>query len=304
MKQMVELKEIVKEVKKKRELEDLDTHYVLEKVEKIVKQNKKIRVKIRNANSFQEFARSAEFDELKKRVRAELRAVYGVFDLDEKKKRTALIKRIGTNKTTSTHHADKKERKETIRQLLLLHTSSKERLEYYDEIYTKIFSITGTPTSILDLGCGANPYSYSMLGCRPLYIAMDLPSDDLKDLAEFFRIEKINGKVMAIDLVKDYEKIGVLLEQNPIDVIFLFKLLDSVETVKRNISWKLLDALHARWLVVSFPTISIGGGKAIRSERRAWFEKLLARRQLPYETFSVPNEIFYVIRKKDSEKIS
>jgi len=295
VKQMADamLNEIILAIKEKRELEDLDTGYIKEKIEKITKQNKKIRSKLEHANSFKEFSRSGEFAELKKLVRAELRKVYGVFDLDEKKQRKELLEKLKKEKSNTKNNDEKK----IIRELLLLHQSSKERIDYYDEIYKKIFSITDTPASILDLGCGANPYAYAYLGCTPVYVAMDLPSDDLKDIAAFFKIEGIDGEAMAVDLVKDYEKLGELLKQNPVDMIFLFKVLDSLETVKRNISGKLLDNLHARWIVVSFPLISLGGGKAIRSERRAWFEKLLARRDLHYETFSVPNEIFYVIRK-------
>ncbi len=284
--------EMILEIKRKRELADLDDHYVREKIERILQQNKKMRTKAANANSFKEFARSKEFAELKKLVRAELRAVYGVFDLDEKKRRKELLLKLRDNKDTG----DNKINDGLIRELLVLHQSSKERIDHYDAIYKKIFSITGRPKSVLDLGCGANPYSYPYLGCAPVYVAMDLPSDDLKDLVAFFRMEGIDGEAMAVDLVKDYGKLGSLLGENPVDVIFLFKVLDSLEAVKRNISGKIIDALRARWIVVSFPLVSIGGGKAIRNERRAWFEKLLARKGLAYETFSVVNETFYVIR--------
>lgn len=290
------LDRIVSAIKEKRELSGLDNEYVKEKIRKVLIQDKKIRTKIGSAKSFKELSRSKEFSELKKVVRTELRAIYGVFDLDEKRERKGLIKRLNKKNIT------REERGKIAQQLLLLHKSSKERIEQYEKIYKRIFTITGLPDSILDLGCGTNPYSYSYLGCRPTYIAMDLPSDDLKDIAEFFKTEGIDGEAIGIDLVKEYAKLGELLKERTVDIVLLFKLLDSLESVKRNISGKLLENLHARWIVVSFPLVSIGGRKVIRNERRAWFEKLLEKKELKYEKFIISNELFYVIKKIKKKK--
>ena len=270
----------------------MDDNFVKQKIEKILQQDKRIREKVEGANSFKELSRSKEFTELKKLVRAELRAVYGVFDLDEKRERRELLGRLRENPGSA----------DVILRLLLLHQSSKERAQRYLEVYRRIFAVTGTPDAVLDLGCGANPYSYPFLRCRPRYVAADLPSDALDDIAEFFHIEGITGKAVGIDLVKEYEKLGLLLKENNIDIVFLFKVLDSLESVKRNISGKVIDALAgAKWVVVSFPTISLGGRKRIGEERRAWFEKLLARRKLSYEKFGVGDEVFYVVRKQKEE---
>ncbi len=261
------LDQVVRAVKQKRELASLDDNFVLEKVKKILKKEKKIRTKLDNSKSFKEFSRSKDFKELKSKVREELRKVYGVF---QKKKGSSP---------------------------LLAHQSSEERYDYYPEIYQKLFTITGKPETIIDLGCGANPYSYEYLSCTPFYMAMDLPSEDLKEIAAFFKKNKIKGEVLGIDLVKEYDKLALLLKDNPFDVAFLFKLLDSLETVKKNISIKLLEAVNATWLIVSFPTVSIGGRKHIKKERRAWFEKLLTRKGWHWEELTIGEEVFYVVLK-------
>jgi|GEM_PF-543221 len=271
--------EIVTAIKGKRELSTLDDAYVRDRIQKILKKERRISEKIAQSKSFKEFSRSAEFKALKSLVREELRKVYGVFQKEKKKGER------GKNENASPEEK------------LLSHRSSAERYAYYEEIYKKLFSITGKPTTLLDLGCGANPYSYAMLGCTPYYVAVDLPSSDLQEIADFFRKRKIEGEVLGVDLVNNYAKVGLLLESNHFDVAFLFKLLDSLETVKRNISGKLLDAVNATWLVVSFPTVSIGGKKHIKKERRAWFEKLLARKGWYYEELSVGNEVFYLVLK-------
>jgi 16S rRNA (guanine(1405)-N(7))-methyltransferase len=281
------LDEIITAIKRKRELSSLDADFVRQKILKVLEQDRNIREKIETSNSFKELSRSAEFAELKKLVRAELRTVYGVFDLDEKRERKELLARL----------KEKPGNADVILKLLLLHQSSKERAPRYLEVYKRIFSITGIPATILDLGCGANPYSYTFLRCKPRYIAVDIPGDALADIAEFFKIEGIKGEVVGVDLVQEFGKLTPLSKENNVDVVFLFKVLDSLESVKRNISGKVLDALEAKWIVVSFPTVSLGGRKHIREERRAWFERLLARRDLSYEKFTVGDEIFYVVRK-------
>ncbi len=275
----IALREVVAAVKAKKELAALDEEFVLGKVKGVLKKEKRIGKKLSTSKSFREFSRSSEFKELKRLVREELRKVYGVFQ--EKGK--------GRNAGVGTPE-----------ELLLSHQSSAERYSHYGEIYRRIFSITGLPSSVLDLGCGANPYSYKKLGCRPFYVAVDLPSDDLSGIAAFFKEENIDGEVFGLDLVKDYGRVGELTKESHFDVAFLFKLLDSLETIKRHVSGNVLDAINAGWLVVSFPTVSIGGGKRIRKERRAWFEKLLARRGWVYEQFELGGEVFYIIRRGDA----
>jgi len=272
--------QVVGAVKRKQELAALDDAFVRERIQKILKKERRISEKISKSNSFKEFSRSAEFKALKSLVREELRKVYGVFQKEKK----------GTKRKISAGNASPEERLRT-------HQSSDERFLFYPEVYKKLFAITGKPTTLLDLGCGANPYSYAYLTCAPYYVAVDLPSQDLQDIADFFRSKKVKGEVFGIDLVKDYKKVGQLLDQNHFDIAFLFKLLDSLETVKRNISRSLLDSINATWLVVSFPTVSIGGKKHIKKERRTWFEKLLTRKGWHWQEFEVGEEVFYVVLK-------
>lgn len=278
------LEQVVHAVKRKKELESLDDSVVLKKVKGALRREPKIAKKLEKAKKFSEFSRSGEFKELKRLVREELRKVFGVFDKDEKREKRTLLSSID---------ADPQDRA-AIQRLLALHQSSKERLPHYAEIYRRIFAITGEPKIILDLGCGFNPYSYDDLGCAPFYIAVDLPNSDLEQIGRFFKRKGLHGYTFGLDLTAEHEK---LRSMHRVDVAFLFKLLDSLETVTRHVSTGLLDDVNARWLIVSFPTVSIGGKKRIASERRAWFEKILARKRWKHERFELGGEIFYVIRK-------
>lgn len=274
------LAEMVTDIKRKRELSGLADGIVRGKVTKALRARPKLHAQL--DRPFREVSRRSDYKELRSEVRRQLREIYGVFDLDEKRRRERLVR---DGDVTSPH---------VIEQLLSFHQSSKERLPFYPRIYKYIFARTGKPGSVLDLGCGANPYSYSLLGCTPRYVAVDLPSDELELITTFFSRAGIRGEVRGSDLVEEYDALGVL---GTFDVCFCFKLLDSLETVERHSSKRLLGAVDAQWLIVSFPTLSIGGRSPIKKERRAWFERFLAKERWVYETVEVPNEVFYVIKK-------
>lgn len=254
------IKDIVAHVKEKKELSTLADAFVKQQIEMYLRQDKKTREKILAAKSFKELKRGNQYKEFIRIIRGELRAVFGVFKLDGEG--------------------------------LAAHKSTEERLPYYDTLYEELFAITGKPASLLDLGCGMNPLSYIHLGCAPRYVAIDLPGTHLDTIRTFFQESGIDGSVHGIDLIADHEKIM----EFTVDIAFCFKLLDSLETAKRNISGKVLDAINAKWIIVSFPTISIGGNKEIKEERRAWFERLLRKRNLEWETLKIPNEVFYVVK--------
>ncbi|RME30964.1 hypothetical protein D6789_04110 [Candidatus Woesearchaeota archaeon] len=274
------LAQIITDIKRKRELAGLADTVVRGKVLKALRAQPKLSSLL--DRPFKEFSRRADYKALRREVRRRLREIYGVFDLDNKRQREALVSKGDVRDMT------------VVRQLLALHQSSKERLPFYPRVYREIFSRTGVPSTILDIGCGANPYSYHFLGCKPRYVAVDLPSDELALLNTFFERAGIDGEVKGLDVVDDADCIGKL---GSFDVCFCFKLLDSLETVKRHSAKKVLGSLNAQWIIVSFPTLSIGGGKRIKQERRTWFEHFLAKQEWSYESFEIPNEVFYIIPK-------
>ena len=278
------LKDLILGVKAKKELRNLDDVFVKKKIEDFFKVHPEVKEKYENKNSFKEFIRSKEYSFLMKTIRGELREIYGVFVLDKKDERIDLLLKL-----------EKNPKIENYNKMLKLHKSTKERLPYYEEIYKKIFDITGKPKSILDLACGLNPLAYNYLNYKPKYIATELAGDDCLFLEEYFKRLKIDGMSFSFDLLG--KNAVSMLKKLKADVCFMFKTLDSLETIERNISEKLIKAVNCKWLIISFPTVSIGGKKSIKQERRGWLEKMLERLKLKYEKFSAPNEVFYVVRK-------
>ncbi len=263
---------LIKDIISKKELNNLDENFIKQKLELFFKENKKIKLKLEN-NSYHE--KSKEYKETIKSIRKELREIYGVFIQKNIDKRDNFLKE---NKT---------------KEILLMHKSSEERYLYYEEIYKRIFKITNKPKKILDLACGLNPISYEYLGCKPKYYASDLSNKDMSFINYFFEKNKIKGKAFALDLIKDYEE----LKKYKVDVCFLFKALDSFETIKKNVSKDIIKAINAKFIIVSFTKTSLGGRKEISKNKRNWFINDLKKQGLSHEFFEIPNEWFVVVKK-------
>jgi len=271
------------EIKNTKSLKTLDENYVRQKLEKFIltygdifkKLNKQIDKK--GINNIQ---KNKYFKEIIKRVRDELRVVYGSFLTNDFSKKEKLL-----------------ENQDNIEELLKVHKSTKERIEFYDEIYDKIFEWY-KPEKIADLACGLNPLSYfkikEIIGDIE-YLASDLSSEDMNFLQLFFDKFKINGFAKAYDITN----LEVLEDDNfqTCDLVFLFKALDSFETVKKNISKQLLEGIKAQKIVVSFPTRSLISKIEFKRERRNWFYNFLNKKEWKYQEFEIDNELFILINK-------
>jgi len=168
------------------------------------------------------------------------------------------------------------------------HASSRERMEFYNALYKKIFKITGKPKSILDLGCGLNPLSYGLMDVNAKYYAYDLDEMNIDEVKQYFIKNKIEGKAEVANLLeeKTFEKT---------DIAFLFKLLDIIDFKGHKNAEELIRKLKSDWIVVSFSTLTLGR-RRMSHPRRGWFEVMIERLRLSYTKFSEKNEVFYVIR--------
>lgn len=252
-------------IKQKREFRGLDDSFVEKMLDSRLKGKKAEDLKPKDA------------EKAVKETRAYLREVYGAFLSTKFFQREKFLHELKGLNDTEGH----------IR-ILSLHLSTRERLPYYEEIYQKIFEVTGKPSSILDLGCGLNPFSipFMKLG-KVQYYAVELVKTDAEFIQEYFNKSNINGKAMQIDLTN--------VESLPsADVCFMLKVIDTFEAIQWDITAELLAKIKAKWIVASFATKSLGGRKTINPEKRKWFEKLIEKRE--HKVFEVENEVFYVIK--------
>ena len=273
------MEELVKDILDKKELKNLDETIVIEELNNFFKRNNGIKEILEEKNYNK---KSSEYKLALKEVRKKLREIYGVFIQKGYEKKEQLLKKI-----------NKSNKDEVMQKLLELHQSTKERLPYHKEIYEQILKITGKQKIILDLACGLNPLGYQWLGYKPKYITSDISEKDLEFIQLFFSKNKINGKTIKIDLVTEQNKV----ENIKSDICFLFKALDSLETRKRHISKELIEKITAKWIVISFSKVSLGGGRNISKNRRSWVTNFLKKKGFSYKEFEVPNEFFFVVKK-------
>lgn len=272
----------VSEIKRKKNLSSLPDSFVEDLVKDFFRKYPKLEKEL---EKHPKPLRSKSFKFLLKEIRKTLHDIYGVFILNKKdlKSLESHLKKIKKlDEDALQIHAE----------LLSAHKSSAERLDFYPEIYEKIFSCTGKPKSILDLACGLNPLSFPWMGLKKVkYFAYELTEEDSNFIQSYFNIMKpfsLDGKAFAADIMK--------LRQLPkTDVCFLFKVLDSLEDLEKDYSKNLLKKIPAKFMIVSFPTMSIGGKNPIKL--RGWFFRMIRELNYKAESFEIENEIFYIVKK-------
>lgn len=273
------------ELLKEKILEKKDIHSIDTKIfDKIYEEEKRINIKLFESIKNKKFnSKSKEFKEFIKIIRKKLREIYGVFFKSSLStyQREKLLEKIDENKT--------------IDRILKSHISTQERYDYFEEMYRKMFLITGIPKKIIDLGCGFNPFAYFKIGKDVEYIASDIGQENLDFIKKFFEKKKIKGTVVFADLTEneDVEKISKLSKD--CDICFMFKLLDSLEATKRKTSQKLLDKINSKYIVVSFAKGSISGRNKITSERK-WFKRIIEKK---YEInkIEIGFEEYFILKK-------
>ncbi len=278
---------IIEAIKKKRELSSLDNDFIKRIVDFYFVKNPKIKKKL---EAHPKIEKSKEFEIFFKDIRKILHEVYGVFNL-KSKEREELLSLL--EESISKSRKIDNEVVELHKKILATHLSTRERLKYYRTIYENIFKYTGRPSRILDLGAGLNPFSYIFMNISSVeYTASEISSEDIRFIQRYFKListyKRIIGATIKLDLIFDKTFPDA-------DVCFLFKVLDSLENLKRNISMEILNNIKAKYIVVSFPTKSLTG-KNISKKRLSWFLKIVKRLSYSYETFEVPNEVFYILK--------
>ena len=173
-------------------------------------------------------------------------------------------------------------------------------MNYYPRLYEKLFNGLKN-CSLIDLGSGINGLSYKFF---PKKTKVDYVSIEgvgqLVDLMNFyFKKNKLNAKAIHESLF-NIERIKKLIEEcKKPRIIFLFKVIDSLEMVERDYSKKLLNEITplCEKVVVSFATRSM-----IRKDKfkvnRKWIINFIEENFKLLENFEMGNERYIVFKTK------
>ncbi|RLE39319.1 hypothetical protein DRJ17_01200 [Candidatus Woesearchaeota archaeon] len=293
---MVKISEIIEDIKSKKELKKIEDSFIKQEIQRYLKKNKKIKEKINKEKSFARLKHSKEYKRLLKAIRSLARKSYGMFKLsNEQKAIQELLNYINTNYKNKNINIDFKDRKLIAlhKNVLEHHKSTKERLPHYKKIYRRIFKAIPEVTVVLDIACGLNPFSYFMIPDfkHIIFITSELNKEDCKTIQEYLKLIGITGTSVQLNLVAETKK----LKKIKADICFMFKTIDTLENIKRNITRDVLLSINAEYIIASFPIKSLSGKKL--KEERHWFDTLLNSIGYNYNKFKVKNELFYIIEK-------
>jgi len=177
--------------------------------------------------------------------------------------------------------------------LLNLHTSTKERLPFICNFYDSIFDVTGIPNSIIDIGCGFNPFSLSLWDFSiKKYYAYDLDNRNIELINEYFKVLNLPQLAEARDVI-------TFSPSEKVDITFLFKLLPVIKSQDKNRCKLLLESINSKYIVISYPLKSIGGkSKGMKNNYSHLFESEFNELFLIQEKLVFTNELVYIVMKR------
>lgn len=199
--------------------------------------------------------------------------------------------------------------------ILRKHASTRERLPNYTEIYKRLFK-NYKKASVIDLGAGINGFSYGFFkksGINVDYIAIESVGQ-LVDLMNFhFKEKKLAGrprsvqsgssesraKAIHLSLFEKKKVLDIISHEKSPRIILLFKIIDALESLKRDYSMELiLDLVQiAERLVLSFPTKSLGSRERFRANRN-WIIDFLKNNFKILDDFEISGERYIVFENK------
>jgi len=186
--------------------------------------------------------------------------------------------------------------------ILRKHLSTRERLNGYKELYSKIFLDSKEKINIIDLGAGVNGFSYSLMkevNSSVNYFGVEAVGQLVDLMNVYFLKEKFNAKAFHLSLF-ELEKIKTLIQKiKGNKIIFLFKTLDSLEMVERDYSKKFLGELVplVDKVVVSFATRSLVARKKFNVQRN-WIVNFIKTKFKILDDFELSDERYLILQKK------
>jgi 16S rRNA (guanine(1405)-N(7))-methyltransferase len=182
--------------------------------------------------------------------------------------------------------------KTACRDILHSHLSTRERLPIMEAFYSTIFAVTGRPASLIDVACGLNPLAWPWMGLdAPLdFYAYDIHEPRIAFINHFFRLAGLPSLARVQDVAANFP-------QETADVALFLKEMPRFERNYHGQGRPLLAALRARWLVISFPSISTHGGRNLSGRYRAFMFELIEGQPWPVTELSFADELVFCVDK-------
>lgn len=180
------------------------------------------------------------------------------------------------------------------RTIMAAHTSTRERLPILGDFYREALANVPSPQTVLDVACGLNPLArpWMPFPTSTQYIASDIYADQVAFLNDYMALGGYAGYAEVRDVVHDPPP-------QTADLALVLKTLPCLEAIDKGAPDRLLDALNAPYLLVSFPAQSLGGRrKGMVTHYETRFRALLDARGWAAERFEFSTELAFLVHKK------
>ena len=188
---------------------------------------------------------------------------------------------------------DREELRRACQRIMSRHVSTRERLPILAEFYAETLGSIPPPKVVLDVACGLNPLAilWMPLGEDAVYYAYDIYTNMIAFLGEALPLLGVRGEACARDIA-----------QSPptqhADLALILKTIPCLEQVSKGSGFRLLDALDADYLLISFPVHSIGGrDKGMASNYEAAFLQAMQGKPWSVQRFAFASELAFLVRK-------
>jgi len=184
--------------------------------------------------------------------------------------------------------------------ILKRHASTRERFGNYEEIYKKLTKGLRKEITVLDLGCGVNGFSHNYFPKGTSYFGVE-SIGQLVDLQNhYFKKNNFKGKFFHKSLFEINDVKKIIKQIKGSKLIFLFKVIDSLEMLEKNYSKKLLEELTplVERVVVSFATRSLLKKTRFKTTRN-WIYHFIKEKFKIVEDFEIGNERYVVFKNKE-----
>jgi 16S rRNA (guanine(1405)-N(7))-methyltransferase len=242
---------------------------------------------VRNIGA-RELAKRRTLKEAIKATRNKLHQVSGAYFVDREDYaswRDELARAVST--------ANNEQIKQVCRRIMAHHASTRERLPLLDQFYTTLLAHLPPISSVLDLACGLHPLAipWMPLTDNVHYYACDIYRPLMNFLNEALALLRVQGYTLQCDIVQS-------CPDQQVDVAFLLKTIPCLEQLDKRAGQRLLYAINARHLIVSFPVHSLGGkSKGMAAYYEAHFRELIGDVAWEIKKIEFATELVFLIQK-------
>lgn len=172
---------------------------------------------------------------------------------------------------------------------LRLHSSTRERMQGAEALYSRILEAAGRPQTVLDLACGMNPLILGKMGLA--VYGMDISGGCVRLVNEWAAACGWNVRAVCADLLCDPP-------MEKADMALMMKLLPVLEQQKKGSAMALMESVPAETACVTFPMRTLGGRKVgMEQHYSEWFEGNLTDAFEIIERFVEADELCYIVRR-------